>query len=95
MAKYVTNSFAIMDVVEDAVHRSSYLARPLAEKIFEMNKEKRDFVCKDCEKWGVKYSNRMIINVFDNNRQKQSADDVRENGVVAFKQRQRKRRKDE
>ena len=53
MAKYVAKSFAIMDVVEDAVHRSSYRARPLAEKILEMNKEKRDFVCKDCEKWGV------------------------------------------
>ena len=96
MAKYVGKSFAIMDLVEDPIHQSAYRARPLAEKILEMNnKEKKDFVGDTCEKWGVKFTNRMVVNVFYNNRQKQSADNVRENGVVKFKQRQLKRRKEE
>ena len=95
MARYVGKSFAILDVVEDSIHRAPYSARPLAEKILELNRMPLDFVCDAHGDWGMKFTNRTVINVFYNNRQKQSADSVRENGVVRFKERQLRKRKDE
>ena len=64
MATYVGKSFAIMDTVEDAIHKSPYPARALAEKVLEMNEKKEDFVCKDHSRWGAKYANKMVVNVF-------------------------------
>lgn len=95
MAGYVSKSFAILDLVEDPIHRSSYPARKLAEKILSRNKMPGDFVCDEHYEWGTKFTNRIVANVFYNNRQKESIDSVRQNGVKSFKQRQRKKRKDD
>ena len=54
MATYVGKSFAIMDTVEDAIHKSPYPARAFAEKVLEMNEKKEDFVCKRPFEMGCK-----------------------------------------
>ena len=39
--------------------------------------------------WGIKFSSRIVVNIFYNNKQKLDTDAVRKSDIVAFKKRQR------
>jgi len=92
--QYVNKSFAMLDVAYQLIHNREVPERLVAEKLLKFNDVPVTFLCEKHVE-GVKFVNRTICNVFFNNAQKIFGDKIQKDGLMQFKQRQRKRRFDE
>ena len=89
LANYVAKSFAIMDLVEPSIRNSELPEKQAAEHILQLNECAKIIVCSGHIKWGEKFANRIVVNIFFNiNKQKKTLDSVRQNVLKEFKQRQ-------
>ena len=94
MRDYISKSFAILDVCHELMKKSSLPERTAAELALQKNDYPITFLCTDHQHL-IKFINRTVTNVYFNNERKKSKDKIRKNNVETFKQRQRKKRKDE
>lgn len=94
LVEYTSKSFAILDVLHEVIVNSKLPARKAAELALSSNASSISFFC-DTHTHCIKIVNRTISNIFLNNFQKITKDKVRCDAVKDFKQRQRKRRREE
>ena len=88
LAEFVCSCFAILDLVEaDLVQISTQTQSAIY--VLKHYGPQCQFCCDDHIEWGVKFSSKIIVNIFFNNKQKQSKDTVRKDTVTGFKKRQR------
>ena len=87
LADFVCSSFAILDFTDALMHSTS--VRKLSESCLEKFAPQSEFCCKQHENLGRKFAIKMIVNVFYNNKQKLTCDNVRKETVKEFKRRQR------
>ena len=85
---YVAKSFAILDLCQYQIRKSSLPEKKAAEISLLRNDCPLTFLCRE-HKNVVKFINRMVVNVFLNNSTKVTQDSIRKDGVKQFKTRQR------
>ena len=86
MAEFVSHGFAILDSADSAF--DSVSTRIAAEYVLMEYSEPVRFTCEAHVEWGMKFSSKIITNIFYNNKQKIASDTVRMDVVSVFKSRQ-------
>ena len=86
LAEFESNEFAILD---SAGSTDSVSTRIAAEYVLMKYSEAVRFTCEAHVEWGMKFSSRIITNIFYNNKQQIATDTVRMDVVPGFKSRQR------
>jgi hypothetical protein len=88
---FVFQAFSILDFISTIIHdvTGSKNDRKVAEEILlQFISKTVKFTCHIHESWGVKYSLRVCINIFYNNKQKLTNETVRKDQIDGFKKRQ-------
>ena len=90
IAEFISSCFAILDFCDEFIelHRQS-TTRKSAETILETYSPKYVFTCEQHIEKGYKFAAKIVINIFYNNKQKFSLDEIRKDTVKIFKKRQR------
>jgi hypothetical protein len=92
LAEFVEGAFAILDYTDEFIQKEKCLTtRDAAERILKLFAPKSIFTCCDHIELGHKFGARIIVNVFYNNKQKLSSDEVRKDAVISFKGKQRRK----
>ena len=79
LAEYVQGAFAILDYIDKFIEKEKCLTtRNVAEKILKLYAPKSIFTCTDHIELGHKFGDRITVNIFYNNKQKVTSDEVRE-----------------
>lgn len=86
---YTASVFGILEAIEPMVRNSNCVDRYACEHLLKMFGPTPEFVCHHHNESTGKIANRMIINCFYNNMQKESKDAKRKCSVTGFKKRQR------
>ena len=85
LSEFVCHAFSILDFISPIVLKhSSIPTRSLSERILSKMFDTLDttnFTCQDHQDWGKKYTLRIIVNIFYNNQQKVSNDNVRKEQI--------------
>ena len=90
LAEFVQGFFAILDYTDKFIEKEKCLTtRGAGEKILKLYAPKSIFTCTDHIELGHKFGARIIVNLFYNNKQNRTSDEVRKDAVVSFKTRQR------
>ena len=80
--------FAVLDYADRYIQKhSSVNVRKGANYILSIFSPKIAFTCDRHSEWGFRFSSKIIINVFYNNKQKFAGNAVRKDAVVDFKKR--------
>ena len=89
IGEYVCSCFAILDFSNQLIekHKQS-TTRKCAEKILETYSPKYIFTCEKHIEKGFKFAIKIVTNIFYNNKQKLSADEIRKDSLKIFKKRQ-------
>ena len=92
LTDYVCTSFAILSFTENSVIKSNIRARKAAELVLSHTFGiYQDFTCNDHRALGQTFVNRIISNIFFNNKRKATTSSVHKDNVVSFKKRQREK----
>ena len=91
LAQYVFKSFAMLESAFVIILNSSMNERDAGECVLTKNTCSQFFLCEQ-HTFKVKFINRIICNVYFNNAQKLSANEVRKDTVQQFKNRRKRRR---
>ena len=91
LAQYVFKSFAMLESAFVIILNSSMNERDAGECVLTKNTCSQSFLCEQ-HTFKVKFINRIICNVYFNNAQKLSANEVRKDTVQQFKNRRKRRR---
>ena len=83
---YSASTFGMLQMLEPVLRRYNVNERRACEHLFELYAP--DFVCDEHCEWAGKIANRIIVNIFYNNAQKESKDKKRKDNVDKFKKRQ-------
>ena len=92
LSDFICHLFSILDIISPILikHCSySFSIESIAEQVFKIYCSIVDFTCDNHQEWGIKYGYRIVINIFNNNLQKETTDSVRKDQVKEFKKRQR------
>ena len=90
LAEYTSHCFAIMDYSYNIVQAHGIRdVRAAYTQIVDRFSPQIDICCSKHNNWGLKFSAKIVINTFFNNKQTVSSDSARKDTVVAFKKRQR------
>ena len=82
----VSNGFAILDSADETITAfDSVSTQTAAEYVLRKYSEPPRFTCEAHVEWGMKFSSRIITNIFYNNKQKTATDTVRMDVVSGFK----------
>ena len=87
LLEFVCSSFAILDFAETVIKSTS--VRKLCEICLDIYAPESSYSCTEHEKLCRKFTIKMLVNIFHNNKQKHMCDNVRKEGVKKFKRRQR------
>ena len=90
---YTATSFGILDLIESLVRNSNVGERYACEHILKLFGPSPEFACnaEHHNDIAAKVANRIIVNIYFNNAQKESKDAKRKDNLAAFKVRQRKK----
>ena len=90
MAGFICACFAILDYSDKfIVKHDESTTRESAERILETYSPKYVFTCEQHTAKGYKFAGKIVVNIFYNNKQKSTLDEVRKNAVTHLKKRQR------
>ena len=90
IAEYICSCFAILDFSTQFIEKhKQFTTRQCAEKILETYSPKCIFTCEQHIENGYKFAIRIVTNIFYNNKQKLSSDEIRKDALKNFKKRQR------
>ena len=90
VADFVGNGFAILDTAESIIFQfPSIPTKTACEFVLNQYSMPAQFTCDEHRDWGMKFAIKSIINIFNNNKQKASADKVRKDVVVGMKKNKR------
>ena len=90
LLEYTAQMFGILQLLEPVLRKYTVNERSACEHIFQLFGPAPDFVCEDHNDWAGKIANRIIINIFFNNAQKESKDAKRKDSLKeGLKKRQR------
>ena len=90
---YSASTFGMLQMLEPVLRRYNVNERRACEHLFGLYGPEPDFVCDEHCEWAGKIANRIIVNIFYNNAQKESKDKKRKDNVelTKFKKRQREK----
>ena len=89
LAELTCSCFAILDFIAPTLRRYNVVnVKRVASMILAEFAPKRKIICSTHENWGRQFCFKVIINIFFNNKQKESLDTVRKDSLKAFKKRQ-------
>lgn len=92
LANYVCSAFAMLDFTAPTTLKSDIADRTAAEHVlFHQLQSFETFTCDTHKEKGQKLANRIITNIYFNNKRKQSTDTVMKDKVKSFKKRQREK----
>ena len=94
MNEFTIQTFGILDFISSTLSQITHnkSIQEVAERVLTtLQKAEVGFTCENHQNWGKKFSTRIIVNVFYNNKQKLDNSSVRKDQVCSFKQRQRKK----
>ena len=94
LVDYVSTSFAIFSLTESHISKSSIPSKNASLKVLSHVHGKKDgpsFTCTKHTGYGQTFINKIVTNVFLNNKRKATTDDVRKDEVVAFKKQKREK----
>ena len=93
LADFVCHVFSVLDSISPILmkHSRDVSHRKAAENVLGNMFDRVSFMCDAHVELGKKWSIRTAINIFFNNKQKMSNDEIRKDQVVEFKQRQRQK----
>ena len=78
LAEFVSNGFAILDSTDEKITAfDSVSTRTAADYVLRKYSQPVRFTCKAHVEWGMKFSSKIITNIFYNNKQKIATDTVR------------------
>ena len=89
LAEFVSNGFAILDSADVKITAFDSVSTQLLLNVLRKYSQRVRFTCKVHVKWGMKFSSKIITNIFYNNKQKIATDTLRMDVVSGFKSRQR------
>ena len=89
MAEYVCACFSILDYSDKFIVQHGSTTRESAEEILKIYSPKYIFTCEQHIEIGQKFAAKIVVNIFYNNKQKLSSDEVRKSTIKSFKKRQR------
>ena len=90
VADFVGNGFAILDSADKIISKFPAIpTKSASEYVLKKYSSPVHFTCDDHRDWGMQFSIKAIINIYNNNKQKASADKVRKDVVVGFKNNKR------
>ena len=89
LSQYTSTMFGMLQIIDPIVRKSSVGERTACEHLLKLFGPTPDFVCTEHNEWAGKVANRIIINIFYNNAQKESKDAKRIDSICGFKKRQR------
>jgi len=89
LAEFVCSCFAILDFVEGDILPISQSVTRSAMYVLKYYGPQCQFCCRYHLDWGVKFASKIVVNIYFNNKQKQSKDCVRKDSISSFKTRQR------
>ena len=93
LAEYVCNAFSILDIAETTINQSELPERDGAERtLAHLFGNVPEFTCSKHLNQGKRYCNRVIANIFFNNRRRIATAEVRKDGVESFKRPKRELR---
>ena len=88
-------TFGILDFISSTLYQitQNKSIREVAERVLTtLQKAEVGFTCESHQNWGKKFSTRIIVNVFYNNKQKLDKSSVRKDQVCSFKTKTTKER---
>lgn len=88
LAEFVCSCFAILDFVEKDILSVDCAVTESAMYILSLYSTHTEFCCQFHVDWGVKFASKIIVNIYFNNKQKQSKDVSRKDAIKGFKTRQ-------
>ena len=94
LVDYVCTSFAIFSLTESHISKSNIPSKIASLKVLSHVHGKKDapsFTCTKHTGYGQTFINKIVTNVFLNNKRKATTDDVRKDEVVAFKKQKREK----
>ena len=91
LATCVCRSFAKIDLAKERLLLPPKHARKAAEMVLRRDSGIQNFMCEEHFHWGMTEVNKTVTNVYFNNKQAITNDNVRKDDVVAFKSRRNKR----
>ena len=89
LAEFVCSCFAILDFVENDILQIDNSVTNSAVLVLKHYGPHCGFCCHNHLDWGTKFASKIVVNVYFNNKQKQSKDLARKDVVSSFKTRQR------
>ena len=90
LAEFVSNGFVILDSVDEKITAFDLVStRIAAEYVLRKYSETVRFTCEAHVEWGMKFSSRIVTNIFYNNKQKIATDTAHMDVVSGFKSRQK------
>ena len=90
LAEFVSNGFAILNSADEKITElDSVSTRTAAEYVLRKYSEPVRFTCEAHVEWGMKFSSKIITNIFYNNKQQIATANVRMDVTSGFKSRQR------
>ena len=90
LAQYVSKSFAMLDTASIIIFKSTLPERVAGESVLTMNTCAQSFLCEQ-HTVNIKFINRIICNVYFNNAQKKSVNEVRKDAVQQFKHKRKRK----
>ena len=91
LCTYVCNSFAILDASSTVISDSVIPVREAAEYILQNICKNDGFTCEEDDERARKYVNRIVTNVFYNNKRKLTTSSVVNDRVKSFKKSKRQK----
>ena len=89
LAELTCSSFAILDFISPILRTNDVTnVERVSLQILDQFAPKQTIICPIHDKWGRRFTFKIIINVFYNNKQKETADSVRKDSLKGFKKRQ-------
>ena len=89
LVHYPATTFGMLQMLEPVIRKYDVNDWRACEHLFGLYGPAPDFVCDEHDEWAGKIANRIIVNIFYNNSQKESKDRKRKETVIGFKKRQR------
>ncbi len=89
LIQYTSAVFGMLQEIEPLVQKSNVSERHACEHLLKLFGPTSDFVCEKHNEQAGKVANRILVNIFYNNSQKESKDTKRKDSIEGFKNRQR------
>ena len=84
MAEFVCACFAILEYADQFIVKNHESTRVSAEQVWGIYSPKYSFTCEKHIEKGLIFAIKIVVNIFYNNKQKISSDEVRKNTVEYF-----------